>query len=261
MRIAKEWVTDYKTMPTPVRRLFKNAHLHTACRLLGVSSLNLEFLPKSDATSASLGTSGEGEQVSSWMSGTGLKRGEDEREAARMSHQAADMAEKFSAGRDAEPQTPEALKARSIARGEAVEASLAQAKAAAAAKAADAEAAMTAASTGAPVLAAGMEVNGAHGTGDGDTSTQSLSPPPPPPPTTAVQLNGAASRLGEGGQGATTSTAATEPEAKLVPFAVMRGPGVDQERWEVGCWGAGGRSAAAARAAMAVTIFRLEIFG
>lgn len=52
VRIAKEWVADYGAMPLPVRRLFKHTHLHTACRLLGVSEVNLEYLSPSDTGTA-----------------------------------------------------------------------------------------------------------------------------------------------------------------------------------------------------------------
>ena len=50
VRIAKEWVNTYSEMPVSVRRLFKHTHLNTALRLLGVSSLSLEFLPERDAS-------------------------------------------------------------------------------------------------------------------------------------------------------------------------------------------------------------------
>lgn len=48
VRMAKEWVGEYGPMPVPVRRLFKRTHLNTACRLLGVSDVKLEYLPVKD---------------------------------------------------------------------------------------------------------------------------------------------------------------------------------------------------------------------
>lgn len=74
VRIAKEWVADYGPMPLPVRRLFKRTHLHTACRLLGVSEVRLEYLPSADRGTM-LMDAGHGEAAAPSPTATGKEPG------------------------------------------------------------------------------------------------------------------------------------------------------------------------------------------
>lgn len=141
-------MSAYQEMPTPVRRLFKHTHLNTACRLLGISSLSLEYLPESDPSTAAVETEAKaasgGEEPKGW---------------------AAVPSKKF--------------------------------------------------------LASGVDASGeglVSGVADKGYAGESWSP--------------AGRKVGDGDGG--TATAAAEGES---PFAVMRGPDMEQERWEVSCLG------------------------
>lgn len=205
VRIAKEWVTAYSEMPVAVRRLFKHTHLHTACRLLGISSLSLEFLPEKDASvvdeEGGPAEGGEGGPQKGWAGGAASgssKSKVEDREAARKSHAAQAQAELDGGGGPG---------------------------------------------VGAGGLGAGVAANGA-------------SSPTTAGGTAAMEINGRKARGGEGpqqavaigngvgvgkvsarhkGAGGAGGKGAAGPEepVKLVPFAVMRGPAVEQERWEV----------------------------
>ncbi|CAN0186313.1 unnamed protein product, partial [Ectocarpus fasciculatus] len=181
VRIAKEWVNSYSEMPVPVRRLFKHTHLNTACRLLGVSSLTLEFLPERDASleeADAAGGEGGGTAVNGgagWTGAGAKKPMAQDLEAARESHAAQDRA---------------AGGGSAVAGG-------------------GGSAAATSEGGG------GAAVNGRPS--GGGTPKQVVA-------VDAVAAAAAVAKLGGVKSG--------EP-AKLVPFAVMRGPEVEQERWEV----------------------------
>lgn len=172
VRIAKEWVNTYAEMPVSVRRLFKHTHLNTACRLLGVSSLSLEFLPERDASLAEGENDAEGSEASKGWTGAGAKKPmAEDIEAARKSHAAQSGADASSGG----------------AAGETAAASA-----------------------------------GASGTVNGHQGKAGT------PPQQVVEVGDGANKVG----GARGQAAPGKPE-KLVPFAVMTGPEVEQERWEV----------------------------
>lgn len=137
-------------MPTPVRRLFKHTHLNTACRLLGISSLSLEYLPENDPSTAAAETEAKeasgGEESKGWAAGRSKNY--------------------FVSG--------------------------------------------IAASASGEGLASGVADKGYAG--------ESGSP--------------AGRKVGVGDGGAVTAAAEGE-----LPFAVMRGPDMEQERWEVRCLG------------------------
>lgn len=193
MRIAKEWVNAYAEMPVSVRRLFKHTHLNTACRLLGVSSLSLEFLPERDASLSEGDADAEGSEASKGWTGAGVKK---------------PMAEDLKAAHRSHAAQREAEASSGVATGET--AAVAPATAAAAPATAAAGIRETATSAGAPGA-----VNGSPG--------KAGTPPQ------QVEVGDGAMKVGGGAQGQVTPG---KPE-KLVPFAVMRGPEVEQERWEV----------------------------
>lgn len=193
VRIAKEWVNTYSEMPVSVRRLFKHTHLNTACRLLGVSSLSLEFLPERDASLSE----GDGDNAGGGGAGGGVGGGAggwtgagskkplvEDLEAARESHAAQDLA--------------------------------------------DAAAGSTGAgvgATGVPAAGPAPALNGGRG---GKTPKQVVE-------VEVGAETGAETAPRGKGSGAEPEGGKTVPgkPEKLVPFAVLRGPEVEQERWEV----------------------------
>lgn len=148
-------MSAYQEMPTPVRRLFKHTHLNTACRLLGVSSLSLEYLPEIDPSTAAAETEAEaangGEEPKGWAAGPSKNR----------------FAPGFAA-------------------------------------------------FGEGLVAA--QLDAPSGVADKGYARESWRP--------------AGRKVGAGEGGAATAAAGGE-----LPFAVMRGPDVEQERWEVRCLG------------------------
>ena len=179
MRIAKEWVNEYSEMPVSVRRLFKHTHLNTACRLLGVSALSLEFLPERDASLSDADAEDGDESAKGWTGSGGKKPMVEDLEAARESHAAQDRAE-------------------------------------AAAAAAGAAGAPEAGSE--PIEVKGPPpVNGRKAKAEVGTPKQ------------VVHVGVEAA----GGPGAARGKGGNGKPVKTVPFAVLRGPEVEQERWEV----------------------------
>lgn len=203
VRIAKEWVNQYTEMPVSVRRLFKHTHLNTACRLLGVSSLSLEFLPERDASlSDPEGKEGDESSAKGWTGGGGKKPMVEDLEAARESHAAQDRAEAAAAA--AAPGAPGAGSGTVEVKGPAP----------AAAPAAPVNGREANAEVGTPKQVVQVGVGAAGG----------------PEAATAAATAGAAagsSSAPSGGKGGDAKP------VKIVPFAVMRGPEVEQERWEV----------------------------
>ncbi len=201
VRIAKEWVNTYSEMPVSVRRLFKHTHLNTACRLLGVSSLSLEFLPERDASlseedgdnAAAAGGAGGGGGGGGWTGASSKKPLVEDLEAARESHAAQDLAD-----------------------------------------AAAGSAGAGVGATGVPAWGAAPVINGGRG---GKTPKQVVEV------DIGAETGAEAAPRGKGkGAGAATGGGKAVPgkPEKLVPFAVLRGPEVEQERWEVCmndlCW-------------------------
>ncbi|CBN78452.1 conserved unknown protein [Ectocarpus siliculosus] len=184
VRIAKEWVNSYSEMPVAVRRLFKHTHLNTACRLLGISSLSLEFLPERDASLGEADAAGEGggDAVNGGVGWTGAgarKPMVEDLEAARESHAAQDRA--AGVGGDS-------------------------------------------AAAGGGGSAAATSEGGGVATVNGRPSGGGT-----PKQVVAVDAAAAAATAPAPAPGGVKSG---EP-VKLVPFAVMRGPEVEQERWEI----------------------------
>lgn len=183
VRIAKEWVNAYTEMPVSVRRLFKHTHLNTACRLLGVSSLSLEFLPERDASLSEEDADGS-EAPKGWTGVGANKPMAEDLEAARNSHAA-------QSGADAGPSSG--------------------------ASTLETAAAALAGASGKKT------VNGRQGKAGR-------------PPQQVVEVGGGAKAGGAGALaqlGRLGGKGAPGTPEKLVPFAVMRGPEVEQERWEV----------------------------
>ncbi|CAN0492441.1 unnamed protein product, partial [Laminaria digitata] len=194
VRIAKEWVLSYQEMPTPVRRLFKHTHLHTACRLLGISALTLEYLPEKDALAAAAaaaaasdgggvgGEGGGGGGVQGWASTSAAKGGSSEElDAKRRSHNAA--------------------------------------VAAAAAAAAEGGGGSPSVTGTEPAMGGGGGERSPEEGGGGGRGKSGV--------------GGKGRTAGEGGKAVAGVGVGAAADEKLLPFAVMRGPEVDQERWEV----------------------------
>lgn len=193
VRIAKEWVNAYSEMPVSVRRLFKHTHLNTACRLLGVNSLSLEFLPERDASLSDSDGEDADEASKGWTGGGGKKPMVEDLEAARESHAAQNRAEAAAAAG---------------AGSETVEGKDPAAAAAAPPQPPPVNGRKAEVGTPKQVVKVGGGASGGPGMAAG----------------AAV---GGGSSLSPGGKGGDR-----EP-VEMVPFAVMRGPEVEQERWEV----------------------------
>lgn len=193
VRIAKEWVNEYSEMPVSVRRLFKHTHLNTACRLLGVSSLSLEFLPERDTSlSDSDGERGNEEASKGWTGAAGKKPMVEDLEAARESHAAQNRADAATGAAAAaaaavEHKGPVSASASAAVNGRKAE-------------------------VGTPRQV--VQVGGEAAGNPGVTAAAAAA--------AAATTNAASAEGTDGGK-----------SLDMLPFAVLRGPEVEQERWEV----------------------------
>ena len=181
-------MTAYGEMPTPVRRLFKHTHLHTACRLLGVSSISLEYLPNSEPCSpvAAAASAGADEYPKGWAAGPPKNSF-----ASALDHP--------SSSATAAGNAPMSSGTPPGGVGDAGEGQQAQFQ----------EVGRRNGWVGSPADARERRTSAGRKAGVGD----------------------------KGETSATAATAITEAVAATeeVPFAVMRGVDVEQERWEVSC--------------------------
>ena len=181
-------MTAYGEMPTPVRRLFKHTHLHTACRLLGVSSISLEYLPNSEPCSpvAAAASAGTDEYPKGWAAGPPKNSF-----ASALDHPSS-----------------------------------------------------SATAAGNAPTSSGTPPGGVGGAGEGQRAQfQEVGRRNGwvgSPADARERRTSAGRKAGVGDKGKTSATAATAiteavAAAEEVPFAVMRGVDVEQERWEVSC--------------------------